>query len=180
MKLSFLTLAGVAFVVVGISASSHVAGAPASSTMQSEEALLRLPRATPAAQTVFFGHIKSLKHQRGRFEMRFDPALLLRGVAAEHAALEDTGSRDVPNDSYTLEEGHRLLTIMVAANARVTVLDKGLRAVTIPVSELARIVKGKNPKHRPLFDRSNGLGFWIRIGDKYPNPALSIDQQYHP
>ncbi len=52
--------------------------------------------------------------------------------------------------------------------------------MTIPVSELAQIVKGKNPKRRPLFDRSNGLGFWIRIGDKYPNPALSIDQQYHP
>jgi hypothetical protein len=22
--------------------------------------------------------------------------------------------------------------------------------------------------------------FWIRVGDKYPNPAVSLDQQYHP
>ena len=25
-----------------------------------------------------------------------------------------------------------------------------------------------------------GFGFWIRVGDKYPNPVLSLDQQYQP
>ena len=112
--------------------------------------------------------------------MRFDPALLLHGVTAERAALEDTGSSDVPNDSYTLELGHRLLTYVVASNATVDVITKGLGTATIPVSELAQVLKGKNPKNRPLFDRTNGLGYWMRVGDKYPNPVLSLDQQYHP
>jgi len=22
--------------------------------------------------------------------------------------------------------------------------------------------------------------FWIQVGNKYPNPAVSLDQQYHP
>ena len=179
MKLSLLAVAGALLVAVVV-VSSRVAGAPASSTSPSEPALLRLPRATPAGQTTLFGHVKSLTRKGGRWEMRFDPALVLQGVAAEHAALEDTGSSDVPNDSITLEEGHRLLTYVVAPNAGVTVLGMGLRAIRVPVSELAQIVKGKNPRQRPLFDRANGLGFWIRVGDKYPNPVLSIDQQYHP
>ena len=41
-------------------------------------------------------------------------------------------------------------------------------------------MKGENPKHRRLFDRANGLGYWIRIDTKYPNPVLSMDQQYQP
>jgi hypothetical protein len=179
MKLSLLAVAGALLVAVVV-VSSRVAGAPASLTSPSEPALLRLPRATPAGQTTLFGHVKSLTRKGGRWEMRFDPALVLQGAAAEHAALEDTGSSDVPNDSVTLEEGHRLLTYVVAPNVAVTVLVMGLRAITIPVSEVAQIVKGKNPRQRPLFDRANGLGFWIRVGDKYPNPVLSIDQQYHP
>ena len=64
--------------------------------------------------------------------------------------------------------------------ATVTILLQGLRTIQVPVAELAQIVKGKNPMHRALFDRARRLGYWIRVGDKYPNPALSIDQQYHP
>ena len=54
--------------------------------------------------------------------MKFDPGWWLTGTAAEHAALEDTGSKDVPNDVYTLEEGHRLLTFTVLRTARINVL----------------------------------------------------------
>ena len=38
----------------------------------------------------------------------------------------------------------------------------------------------EGPGPRPLFDGSNHSGFWIRVGEKYPNPVLSLDQQYHP
>jgi hypothetical protein len=112
--------------------------------------------------------------------MRFDPALLLRGATAAQAALEDTGSSDVPNDSYTLDESHRLLTYVVSPSATVTIILRGVRPIEIGVSELAQFVQGRNPMQRSLFDRARGLGSWIRVGDKYPNPALSIDQQYHP
>jgi hypothetical protein len=161
-------------------ASARLSAAPASASKAGAPTLLVLPTATPAGQTTQWGHVKSLVRKSGRFEMRFDPAWLLHGLTAERAALEDTGSSDVPNDYYTVEEGHRLLTYIVAPNAHVTVLSRGLRTLSIPVSELAQIVSGKNPKHRALFDRAHGLGFWIRIGNKYPNPVLSLDQQYQP
>lgn len=177
MKLLLIAVAGVALATTALAVPSRVPAATARSTGPS---LLRLPRATPAGQTTVFGHIESLTRKGGRWEMRFDPALLLHGAAAEQAAFEDTGSRDVPNDSYTLEEGHRLVTYVVSSTAPVTVLTKGLGTVTIPVAELSQILKGRNPKHRPLFDLTNGLGYWIRVGDKYPNPVLSLDQQYHP
>jgi hypothetical protein len=86
----------------------------------------------------------------------------------------------VPNDSYTVEAGHRLLIFVVFPEAHVTVLSKGLRPTTISVSELAQIIGGKNPRHRSLFDPSNSSAFWLRVGNKYPNPAVSLDQQYHP
>ena len=36
-----------------------------------------------------YGHVKSLTRKGTRYEMRFDPAWVLNGVAAEHAAVED-------------------------------------------------------------------------------------------
>jgi hypothetical protein len=177
MKLFLMAVAGLALATMAVVVSSRVPAAPARSVGST---LLRLPRATPAGQTTIFGHIKSLVREGGRWKMRFDPALMLTGAAAEQAAFEDTGSRDVPNDSYTLEESHRLVTYVVSSSAPVTVLTKGLGTATIPVAELSQILKGKNPQHRPLFDRANGLGYWLRVGDKYPSPVLSLEQQYHP
>jgi len=179
MKNQLLLVLGAAIVVVGASMSTASA-APTASSEAASPTLLSLPRATPAGQESLFGHIKSLARKHGRWEMRFDPALLLRGATAAQAALEDTGSSDVPNDSYTLEEGHRLLLYVVSPSATVTVLLRGLQPIEISVPELSRILRGQNPNHRALFDRANGLGYWIRVGDKYPNRVLSLDQQYHP
>ena len=175
MKLSALTLAGVALLATTVVAASS--GAP---TRRDGTALLRLPRTTPAGQTALFGHVESLTRKGGRWEMRFDPALVLFGATAEQAAFEDTGSRDVPNDSYTLDESHRLLTYVVASKAPVTILTQGLEAQTIPVAELNQILRGKNPRHRKLFGQPKSFGFWIRVSAKYPNPVLSLDEQYHP
>ena len=180
MKASLVVLAGIAVVGVAISPSSRVSAAPATSTARRETTLSKLPPVTAAGETTSWGHIKSLVRKGRRFEMRFDPAWLLGGVTAERAALEDTGSADVPNDRYTVEEGHRLLTYVVVPNARVTVLLNGPRPATITVAELAQIIEGKNPKRRPLFGRPKDFGFWIRVGNKYPNPVLSLDEQYQP
>jgi len=180
MKRAPIVLAALAIVVAGVAALSRTVAGPASSSAGREATLGRLPPAAPAGQFVSYGHIESLTRRGGRFEMRFDPAWWLTGVTASRAALEDTGSGDVPNDYYIVEEGHRLLTYVVARTAPVTVLTRGLGKTTITVSELEQIVKGKNPKQRPLFDRTNSLGFWIRVGNKYPNPVLSLDQQYQP
>ena len=58
-----------------------------------------------------------------------------------------------------------------------TVITTGLHATRIPVSELAQIVAGKNPKHRSLFEPKNP--FWIRVASDTAL-ALALDQQYSP
>jgi hypothetical protein len=144
---------------------------------------VQLPPAAPAGQMVVYGHVKSLARKSGRFEMRIDPAWWLTGVAAERAAVEDgaiSPGQGVPNDYYIVDEGHRLLTYVVAANAPVTIVTSGAAHTRITVSELAQLFSGKNPRHRALMGPVRGFGFWIRVGDKYPNPVLALDQQYQP
>jgi hypothetical protein len=121
---------------------------------------VQLPPAAPSGQWVLFGHIRSLARKNGRFEMRFDPAWWLSGVAAERAAVEDktiSPGDPVPNDYYIVNEGHRLLTFVVAPRARVTILVDAGWQTKITVSELVQLLRGKNPRHRPLMGDSRPL-----------------------
>ena len=131
------------------------------------------------SQGPLYGHIKSITQKNHRFVMQFDPAWWLTGLAAERAC----GCKPVANDFYVVDESHKLLTFAVRPDAHVIVLTSGRNGVStasISVAELAQIVAGKNPKHRPLLGRTAGYGFWIRIGMKYPNPVVSLEQQYQP
>lgn len=139
------------------------------------------PRFGPPSERFEFGYIKSLTRKGSGYVMRFDPAWYLSGVTANTAAAEDGAvepGQPVPNDNYRLDEGHRLLTYLVPANARVSVLTRhgvgGLGQTPITVSELARIVNGG--KHRPLFEPLE-TGVWIRYRI---DTVRSIDQQYQP
>src|SRR5919197_2880929 len=123
MKPSFAVVAAVALLVAAGSSAAVVA---------------KLPPAASAGQQTLYGHVKSLTRKGARFELRFDPAWWLTGVTASRAKREDTGSSDVPNDYYIVEEGHRLLTYVVPATARVTVLTRGRPTTAITVSELAQ------------------------------------------
>jgi hypothetical protein len=196
---AFAWLAGLVLAVAGVAAAcgsrntvtktvANIATETVSvtSTSKSEATPLlavQLPPAAAAGQMVLYGHIKSLARKSGRFEMRFDPAWWLTGVAAEGAAVEDgaISPRDsVPNDYYVVDEGHRLLRYVVAAKAPVTIITAGAGHAKISVSELAQLLSGNNPRRRSLLGPIRGFGFWIRVGDKYPNPVLSLDQQYQP
>ena len=130
------------------------------------------------SQGPLYGHIKSITRNGDRFVLRFDPAWWLTGLAAERAC----GCRPVANDYYVVDESHQPLTFAVRRDAHVAVLTFGgpIGVVSISVSELAQIIKGKNPKHRPLLGRTAGYGFWIRTGVHYPNPVVSLDEQYQP
>jgi hypothetical protein len=167
-------LIGVAILVATGSASARLSSATASSPAARQAADQRLPAATPTGETTLYGHVKSLARRGNRYEMRFDPALWLTGVPAERAC----GCRPVPNDYYILDESHRLLTYVVPASAQVTVLTTGVHGTRITVSELAQIVRGKNPNHRRLSEPK--AGFWIRVGFVYPSPVVALDQQYQP
>jgi hypothetical protein len=164
MKRSLLLLAVVAALVAAVSVAS--AG------------FVRTPPAAPVGQQVFYGHVKSLTRKGARWELRLDPAWFLSGLTASRAKLEDTGSSDVPNDNYVVEEGHRLLTFLVSPTARVTVLinegTKGINSKPISVPELARIVKGRSALK--LFEPLDS-GVWIRVAN---DTVRELDQQYKP
>ena len=129
-------------------------------------------------QVVEFGYVKSLRPKGSGYEMRFDPAWLLTGKTANQAALEDTGSSDVPNDSYVVNESTRAYTFLVPANAQVRVLTTGsnLNGTPITVAQLAQLAAGKNPLPKPLFEPIS-TGFWISIRN---DTVESLDQQYRP
>lgn len=159
MKPSLLVIASVA-ILAAVAASSRASSA---TLTRSSCTLASLPPATAAGEQTLYGHVRSLVRKGRRFELRFDPAWLLTGATATRASLEDTGSSDVPNDSYTRDESHRLLTFLVPPTARVTVLAHGTCSTRTTVAKLAR-------------SRSQAA-FWIRVrGDT----VRSIDQPYHP
>jgi hypothetical protein len=126
-----------------------------------------------------FGYIRSLKRKGTAYELRFDPALMLVGVTANTAAAEDgkvEPGEPVPNDSYTVDEGHRAFTYIVPAGAQVTVLTEGPDGTRVTVAQLAQLVRGKNPLGRPLFEPLR-TGFWIKVRI---DTVQSLDQQYRP
>ena len=124
-----------------------------------------------------YGHIKRLARKGARFELGFDPAWFTSGITASRALLQDTGSGDVANDSYVVDESHRLLTYLVAPTARATALTSngsGISSTPISVAALSRIVNGG--PHRKLFEPL-ASGIWIRVRI---DTVLKLDQQYQP
>ncbi len=159
--------------IAGLVALGAVATASAATTN-----FLLLPPAAPAGQFAQYGHIKKLTRSGGKYVMRFDPAMFTSGLTAGVAAKEDTGSSDVPNDVYTVEESHRLYSYYLAPNAKITVLTNhgtsGISATPITAAELYRIVNGG--PHRKLFEPLES-GVWIRVRI---DTVKELDQQYRP
>jgi hypothetical protein len=146
-----------------LAAAAGLAAVPQAPAANPCPSLLRLPPAAAAGELALYGHIRSLTRNGARFVLRFDPALLLSGATASQASFEDTGSRDVPNDYYVVDESHRLLTFLVPASAHVTVLARG--TCTIPTT-VAKLAKSVPP-----------AGFWIRVRI---DTVRSLDEQYRP
>jgi hypothetical protein len=184
MKTSLLVLVAAAILVAAVAASSRLLAAPASSSAVAKprSPFLPTPPFGSPRDTVLYAHVSLVTRKGSHFEMRVDPAWFLSGETANRAAIEDKvipPGDVVPNDHYIRDESHRLLTYLVPATAHVTVVTnrgtQGIRATPISVSELGQIVKGKNPKHRALFEPKNG--FWIRV---VIDTVRSLDQQYSP
>ncbi|HEY7003423.1 MAG TPA: hypothetical protein VH281_04020 [Gaiellaceae bacterium] len=159
---------------VTVPARTEPVAAPPHST--AARAPVSKPDPAPPSKRLEFGHIGKLARSGDGFELRFDPAEYITGVTAAVAALEDTGSSDVPNDSYVVDESHRLYTYLVPADAHVTVLAGGVNGTSITVAQLAKIVHGKDPLGHPLFEPLD-TGVWIRV---VIDTVGAIDQQYVP
>lgn len=175
MRVAVIVLAAIAALAVAASALSS-GSAPAAPAAPAQFF-------SPPTVLLHYGHIRSLTRKGARYELRFDPAFWLGGVTANRAAVEDGVIRPgegVPNDYYVRDERRRALTYLVPAGAKATVITftaPGIRSTRIPVAELAQIVKGKNPKQRPLFDRTRYLGYWMKVAG---DTVRSLDQQYQP
>ena len=177
MKRSLIFVAGALLLAATVLGSVRVfAASGPSSAAASSRAVAR-----PCSDVALYGHIKSLTPKGDQFEMRFDPAWLLSGVTASRAKLEDTGSSEVPNDNYVVEEGHRLLTYLLPATAEITVLSRtgelpgaGFPSTAITASQLAQLVAGKEPVKlaEPLES-----GFWMHVNI---DTVCSLHQQYQP
>jgi hypothetical protein len=139
-----------------------------------------LPPAGATGEQVFYGHIASLKPSGSRYVLRFDPAWLLEGTTAQRAAVDDgvlPAGEPVPNDNYTRDESHELLTFVVPRTAKVTVLTRGPTSTKVSVAELAQLLAGRNPRHRAIFGVPRSWGYWalVRV-----DRVRSLDAQYHP
>ena len=177
-KSALVILTAVAILVAAGVASLRLAEGASSSAKASTSTVVAPCASSAVAQ---YGHIESLTRKGDHFELRFDPAWFLSGVTASRAKLEDTGSSDVPNDNYVVEEGHRLLTYLVPASAHVAVLTRGgaldargFPSSAISVSQLAQLVKGEQPV-KLLESLDSGL--WVRVDN---DAACSLEQQYRP
>jgi hypothetical protein len=167
MKATFAAATAVAVAALAVAAPPTGAGT-------------RLPPAARAGQMVFYGHIRSLTPSGGRYVLGFDPAWLLEGTTAEKAAVADgvlAPGAPAPNDNYTRDESHKLLMFVVARTARVTVLTRGIHSTPVTVAEFAQLLKGRNPRHRPLFGSPRGWGYWALVD---VDRVRSLDAQYHP
>ena len=164
MKTSLIIIAAAIAVVAGVSAPSATSGPTRASRANAGCEFATLPRATPAGQQSLYGHISSLRRKGDHYVLRFDPAWLLSGLTASRASLADTGSADVPNDTYTRDETHKMLAFLVRADAQATVLTHATCSTRTTVAKLAR---SATPSRR----------FWIHVRNDI---VRSIDEQYHP
>lgn len=161
-------------------ACAVVAGAvlvPAGSGAREAEPRLAVPPAT----IVQYGYVRTLIRAGAAYRLRFDPAHWLSGETANRAAVEDgviPPGDTVPNDYYIRNESRKTLVYLVPPGARVTILTipgTGPRSTRITVSELAALLRGRNPNGRKLYGR--GLGYWARISS---DRVVRLDQQYQP
>jgi len=168
-------------VAVGTLAVAALAAACVFGGLYATRASTRTVRVTPCGERTF-GHVRSLERTDGRWMMRFDPAWFTSGVTASVAAAADgvvQPGEPVPNDNYVIDEGHRLLTFVVAPGARVTVITRHgdpaqLGATPITVAQLAALVRGEKPID--LFEPLDS-GAWIRV---HGDTVCAVDQQYRP
>ena len=189
MRSSLLSVRTVAIAGAGLLLVAFAAGCGGRRTVVRTVTVDRTNQAAASAtgDQRLYGQIKSLVRRGGQYEWRFDPAWFLSGVTANIAQAEAEGTRcrpsacpPVANDNYVVDEGHRVLTYIVPAGVRGTVLTKGgtnggpFPATSITVTQLAQLVAGESALK--LFEPLS-TGVWILI---HGETVRSFAQQYIP
>ena len=189
LRSSLSRMRTLAIVGAGLLLTALAAGCGGSRTVVSTVTVER--KASAASNAMgdqrLYGQIKSFARNGDHYELRFDPAWFLSGVTANVAQAADQGSPcrpstcpPVANDNYVVNEGRRLLTYIVPANVRGTVLTKNgansgpFPATTITAAQLAQLVAGK--KSPKLFEPLSS-GVWILV---HGDTVRTFAQQYRP
>jgi hypothetical protein len=143
------------------------------------------PQVGPPAVQWLYGHIKSVERSDPGYLLRFDPAVLTSGITANAAAAAAEGTtcapeqcQAVPNDNYTVDDGHQLLVFRLPANVHGTVLTQGasLAGTRIDGATLATVVDNGKAPGVTLFEPLDS-GMWIEVRI---DTIQSFHQQYHP
>lgn len=144
------------------------------------------PRPSATGDLRLYGRIVSLQQRGNHYELRFDPASFLSGVAANTAQAQDQGTTCLPsacppvaNDNYVVDESHRAFVYLVPPSVRGTVLIRGPKGLDLPgktitTSQLAQLVAGKSrlKLYEPL-----SSGMWILV---HIDTVRAFKQQYVP
>jgi hypothetical protein len=143
------------------------------------------PQIGPPAVQWLYGHIESVARSDDGYLLSFDPAVLTSGITANAAAAAAEGTScepdqcaAVPNDNYTVDDGHQALVYRLPADVRGTVLTSGanLSGTQIDGDTLATIVgNGKAPGVTLFEPLDSGMWLEVRI-----DTIQTFHQQYHP
>jgi hypothetical protein len=145
--------------------------------------------ASPPATRWLYGRIHSADRSGDHYLLRFDPAILTSGITANAAAAAAEGRAcrpeacpPVPNDNYTVDDGHELLVFRLPATVHGTVLARSgqnggpFPARRIDGRTLATLVgNGKAPGITLFEPLDSGVWLEVRI-----DTVVSFRQQYHP
>jgi hypothetical protein len=185
------------FAILSAAAAALVAGCGAGGarkvvrtvTVQQKAAVVRTvtvqqkaPALSATGDQRLYGQVKSLERKGDHYELRFDPAFFLSGVAAnvakaedQHTACRPSDCPPVENDNYVVDEGHRLLTYLVPADVRGGVMTTCCTPSSlITVGQLAEIVSGESSLK--LFEPLS-TGVWILV---HMDTVRTFAQQYLP
>jgi hypothetical protein len=181
-RLLLLVLVPMAIALVGCGGTETVTETVTNTATETTTVLSGEPSGLAAPrQRVQFGHIRALKRVGDRYELAFDPALLLTGETANRAAAEDgvvEVGEPVPNDNYVVDESKRTYIYLVADDVKVTLLVRSSPEDWAPTSEslaaLAEVVAGTS--ELDLFEPLD-TGVWITVDI---DTVTAVYQQYVP
>jgi hypothetical protein len=181
-----------AFVSFALALSVIAVGCGATQTVTQTTTVTKTVSAVPVGQTAapshqwLYGHIASMKPVQGGYEMMFDPALFLGGIAANYAAAQAQGvhcdpsaCQSVPNDYLVVDESHRLYAFLLPTNAEIHVMLKQTNyfpEARITAAQLAALVATGKAQGVELFETLDS-GVWIE--DDF-GTVRAVYQQYRP
>ena len=187
MRSRFHTLSPLVLVL-----SVFAVGCGATRTVTQTTTIVTTVSAVPVGETAtpdhqwLYGHITSMKPARGGYEVMFDPALMLGGIAANYAAAQEASVAcapdacdAVPNDYFIVDESRRLYAFFLPRSAPIHVMLNRANyfpEARITAAQLAALVASGKAQEAKLFETLDS-GVWL---EDHFGTVRAIYQQFRP